>query len=400
MRRVSVDSAIRFSASIRPDAEDEISSFIGQAGPQDLITFTGGFPDPATFPVAELTELSAQVLTDPAALQYAPTAGLPGLRDWLSQWLGRHDGRRPDEPELLITSGGMEGLALLNHCLLDPGDPVVVEGPTFMGAILAARHSLGRVEAVGTDEDGVDVDALAALLDRPGPRPKYVYVIADHQNPTGRSLSTERRHALVALARRHGVLVVEDVAYRELGFGAERRPSLYAIGPDVVVQLGTFAKTFNPGCRLGWIAGPPALVAQLVRAKQYTDQCAGAFGQRLLEEYGRSGGYDRGIVAARTFYRRRGETIAAALDTHLPPGAGFTRPGGGFFTWVTVPPGVEVADLVAPAAAEGVAFLPGRIFYPDGRGADQLRLAYSKVADDAITEGVRRLSRILSGAAR
>jgi 2-aminoadipate transaminase len=387
-----------FSAKCAPGG-GEISSFMGDADRADLIAFTGGFPDPQTFPVADLRDLVDAVLADPVAMQYGPTGGLPGLRDWFAQWLGRHDGRRPAEDELMITSGGMEGLTLLNQCLLDPGDRALVEGPTFLGSILSIRHARGQVEAVPTDEDGLDVAALERMLERPGSRPvKFVYVIPDYQNPTGRSLSTERRHALVELARRHGVLVVEDVAYRELGFDDERRPSLRAIGPDVVVQLGTFAKTFFPGMRLGWIAGPAPLVTQVVRAKQYTDQCAAAFGQRLLEDYGRSGAFDRGIAASRAFYRRRSEIMLAALDAYLPPGVRFTRPAGGFFTWLTAPPSVDTGALLRQAAAEGVNYLPGSVFYADGQGANELRLAYSKVPDDTIGEGVRRLAKVLQTA--
>lgn len=402
---MSIDSDTRswnrlFSARVAPDDADGISSFIGQAHQQDTINFTGGFPHPATFPVAELRELFDKVLSDPTALQYAPTAGLPGLMDWFGQWLGRHDARRPGAGELAVTSGGMEGLTLVNRCLVDPGDLVLVEGPTFLGAVLAIRHAQARMAAVPMDEEGLDITALEDLLTRHGSPPvKYVYVIPDHQNPTGRSLSTPRRHALVELARRHGVLIVEDVAYRELGFGEERRPTLWAIGPDVVLQLGTFAKTFLPGLRLGWVAGPAPLVTEVVRAKQFTDQCASPLGQRLLEDYGRSGGYDRGIAAARTFYRHRRDLMLGALDAHLPPEVRFTRPDGGFFSWLTAPAGTDVESIRPHALDAGVDFLPGRVFYPGGDGGNELRLAYSSVPEDKIAEGVRRLGKVL-GASR
>jgi 2-aminoadipate transaminase len=246
------------------------------------------------------------------------------------------------------------------------------------------------------DGDGFDVDAFGVMLSRPGAqRPKFVYVIPDYQNPTGRSLSVERRYALVALARRYGVLIVEDVAYRELGFDGVRRPSLRSLGPDVVAQIGTFAKTFTPGVRMGWVAGPATLVTHLVRAKQYTDQCVSALGQRLLEDYGRTGGFDRGIATSRAFYQRRCAAMVTALEARLPAGAQFTRPGGGFFTWVTAPESVNVTALQPEARRAGVVFMPGPMFCPDGRGAHELRLAYSKVPEAQIAEGVERLGRIL-----
>jgi len=375
----------------------EIASFIGHAGRPDLIAFSGGFPDPATFDLPQLQELAISVLLDPIATQYGPTAGDAGLREWLRGWLRQHDADPLGEDELMITSGGMEGLALLNRCLLNPGEQVLVEGPTFMGVIAAIRHAEGRITALEMDEDGLDTDRLAALLDG-GTRAKYLYVIPDFQNPTGRTLSLPRRQALVELARRHGLLIIEDVAYRELDFSGGRLPSLRSLGPEVVIQLGTFAKTFCPGLRLGWLAGPAPLVAQAVRAKQYTDQCASPFGQRLLEAFARTGGFERSLAGKRALYRGRCEIMLAALAEQLPEPVRFTRPAGGFFSWLTLPAGTDTAELLRLAGERAVAFLPGQVFYPDGRGVNELRLSFSKVPDDQIREGVRRLAEVLTGA--
>lgn len=396
---MSVDSGIRSWAELFASRVDlgpgiEISSFIGHAGQPGLIAFSGGFPDPVTFDVPHLQELVGGVLADPAALQYGATAGMAGLRDWLSGWIDARDGGQLAEDELMITSGGMEGLTLLNLCLVDPGDRVLVEGPTFMGALAAIKYAQAQPIAVAMDEQGLDTDDLERVL-ASGGRVKYLYVISDFQNPTGRSLSTPRRHALIELARRYGFLIVEDVAYRELGFDDERLPSLRTLAPDVVVQLGTFAKTFMPGLRLGWMAGPAELLAQVLRAKQYTDQCASPVGQRLLEEFGRSGGFDRSLLTKREFYRARCEIMMSALAEHLPAEVSFTRPTGGFFSWLTAPAATDTSELPKLAMAEGVAFLPGQIFYPDGRGGNELRLAFSKVPEDQIAEGIRRLGTIL-----
>jgi 2-aminoadipate transaminase len=219
-----------------------------------------------------------------------------------------------------------------------------------------------------------------------------VYTIPDHQNPTGLSLAADRRPALAALARRYGFLILEDVAYRELGFDAARPPSLWALAPDTVVQAGTFSKIFFPGVRLGWAAGPQVIIGQLAVAKQNSDQCSGALGQRMLEEYGRGGHLDRQLVASRALYERRAGLITRALAEHMPAGTTWTTPRGGFFTWVTLPEGADTAALTPAARTAKVAYVPGRPFYADGAGARQLRLAYSRVADDLISEGVRRLA--------
>jgi 2-aminoadipate transaminase len=386
-----------FAKHVANDAGDDITAILNQSGGSDLIAFSGGFPHPATFPREALTENFARILADPASLQYGPTGGIPGLRDWFTGWLAANEGLRPAEDGLLITSGGMEGLGLIAKCLLDPRDRVVVEGPTFMGALVGFQRALAQVSAVPMDEHGMDVDALAVLLRKQRPLPKLIYVIPDYQNPMGVSMSVERRHALVALAREYGVLVAEDVAYRELGFDGERRPSLWSLGPDVVAQVGTFSKTFTPGMRTGWIAAPAPLVAQLVRAKQNTDQCTSTLAQLLLEDYGRSGRFDAGIAESRSFYRTRCELMMSALAEHLPAGSRFTRPSGGFFSWVTVPHWVDPTGLTERGLAARVSFVRGAAFYPDDRGARELRLAFSRVDEDKIPEGIRRLAAVIAG---
>ncbi|MDT0457255.1 PLP-dependent aminotransferase family protein [Streptomyces sp. DSM 41527] len=401
---MSVDLGARpwdqlFARHVAGDTGDQITAILNQSGATDAITLSGGFPHPETFPTQAIAESFPRVLEQSVALQYSPTAGLPGLRDWFAGWLGAQEGVRPAENELCITSGGMEGIGLISRCVLDPGDRVVVEGPTFFGALVGFQRTMTQVEAVPVDDDGLDVSALERLLaTSSGPVPKIVYVIPDFQNPSGLSMSVERRHALVALARRHGILIVEDVAYRELGFDGERRPSLWALGPDVVAQVGTFAKTFAPGIRMGWVAAPAELVGQLLRAKQNTDQCTGALGQLLLEDYGRSGRFDQGIAFSRKFYRERRDIMVDALRTHLPEDMTFTRPLGGFFSWITAPAHLDTVALQKQALDEKVTYVPGAAFYPDGRGQNQLRLAYSRVPDEKITEGVRKLASVLTRA--
>lgn len=375
---------------------DEIATIMALSNASEVISFSGGFPDPATFPGEVLADLVRELVIagDASALQYTPTHGLPGPRAYLRERLGRLEGREPAEAELAITSGGIEALELVSKTFLDRGDLVIVEAPTYLGAIMAFRGFEARIEGVEIDDDGLRVDVLADRL-AAGSRPKLVYVIPDHQNPAGVSLAAERRVALVELARRYGFLVLEDVAYRELAFDGSRLPALWSLAPDVVVQIGTFSKTFFPGVRLGWVAGPAEVVAWLVTAKQNTDQCAGGLGQRLLEEYGRRGLLDRQITAARELYQRRCGLLLATIAAQMPEGVRWTTPRGGFFSWVTLPPEMDTAKLAQAALERGVAFVPGVPFYPDGQGRNQLRLSFSKVDDAVIPEGIRRLSAII-----
>jgi len=374
----------------------EITAILALAGATDVITFSGGFPDPQTFPADILAGIAAKLIAqDPGvALQYSATEGLAGARDYVAGRLEFREGTAPSAGELMITSGGIDCMELLAKSYVDPGDVVVVEAPTYLGAIMAFRGYEADVRGVAMDDDGMRVDLVADLL-ASGLRPKIVYTIPDYQNPTGLSMNAERRHELVRLARRYGFLILEDVAYRDLGFGSAPPPSLWSLAPDVVLQAGTFSKIFFPGVRLGWAAGPAEIISRLVVAKQNSDQCSGALGQRMLEEYGRAGHLDRQIVSSRALYARRAGLMVDALTAHMPDGTTWTRPQGGFYVWLTAPDGVDTVALSAAARDRKVAYVPGRPFYPTETGAAQIRLAYSRVADHLIDEGIRRIGEVL-----
>src|SRR5437764_6927239 len=358
-----------FAERTRGDAGDGIAVILGYLATPDLISFAGGFPDPATFPAMRTAEIMRDLASagDTSMFQYAPTRGLAGARDAIAGRIEALQGARPSDDELLVTSGGIEALELVSKSFLERGDVAVVEGPTYLGAIMAIRNFEAEPVAVSLDEDGLDVDELASKL-AAGLRPKLLYTIPDHQNPAGVTLSAERRVALVELARRYGFLIVEDVAYRELGFDGSALQSLWSMAPDVVVQAGTTSKTFFPGVRLGWAAGPADVIAQLASAKQNTDQCSGALGQRLFEEYVRRGWIDEQLSASRSLYRRKSELLLAALERHMPAGVRWTRPRGGFFSWLTLPEGNDSGELAKRAVESGVGIVPGSLFYADGRG--------------------------------
>jgi 2-aminoadipate transaminase len=385
-----------FAARTRGGAGDGLLQILSLASAEDVISFTGGFPDPATFPGPAIAGILRELAErgDASPFQYAPVAGLPGPRELVADRLERIQGRRPEDDELMVTSGAIEALELLGKALVDKGDPAVVEAPTYLGAIMAFQSFEAEVAGVPLDADGLAVDELERRV-AAGPTPKLVYTIPDFQNPAGVSLSAERREALIELARRHGFLVVEDVAYRELSFAEDRPPTLWSLAPDVVVQAGTFSKTFFPGVRLGWAVGPADVVAKLVWAKQNTDQCAGALGQRLLEEFARRGLLDEQIERARGLYHARRDAVMAAFERHLGDRATWTRPEGGFFTWVELSSDRDAVALAEQALAAGVAVVPGPPFFPASGGEHHVRLSYSRASEDEIDEGVRRLGQLL-----
>ena len=383
------------AARTRGDVGDGIASILAVLGRPELISFAGGFPDPKTFPRERIAALLQEFAAagESSAFQYAPTRGLAGALDAFASRLERLQGRRPADDELVVTSGAIEALELLGKSFLDPGDVVVVESPTYLGAIQSFRSFEVTLAPVTLDEGGLVVEELERRL-ADGLRPKLVYTIADHQNPAGVSLQVDRRGPLVELARRYGFLVVEDVAYRELGFDETPLPSLWSLGPDVVVQAGTTSKTFCPGVRLGWAVGPAEVATLLVAAKQLTDQCAGALGQRLFEESERRGWIDEQLERSRELYRRKSERTLAALERSLPESARWTTPRGGFYSWLTLP-GVDTVDLASRAVEQGVAAVPGKPFFTDDQGADTMRLSFSMVDEEKIDEGIARLGALL-----
>ncbi|HKC29063.1 MAG TPA: PLP-dependent aminotransferase family protein [Jatrophihabitans sp.] len=376
---------------------DELTAILSLATSRDIITFSGGFPAPETFPVEVIRELADELLSKDAALalQYSPTEGLPDARAAVSQLIEQEQGRPIGADDVLITSGGIEALQLLARTFVDPGDRVLVESPSYLGAIMAFAGFEADVEGVLVDEDGLRLDELERAL-ASGPPPKLLYVIPDYQNPTGLSLSAARRVELVEICRRAGVLIVEDVAYRQLSFDGSTVTSLWSLAPDVVVQIGTFSKVFMPGVRLGWAVGPGSIIGAMAAAKQNSDQCSGALGQMLMARFVERGHLQRNLVGARALYEGRANAMNRALGEYMPAGVEWTKPRGGFFTWLTAAPDVDARALAAPAARLGVAYVPGAPFYTDsGDGGSCFRLSFSRAAEDQIDEGIRRLASLL-----
>jgi 2-aminoadipate transaminase len=370
---------------------DVLGGILALVNARDMINFSGGFPEPSLFPTDVLGDIAGRLVAEDAgvALQYAPSEGLASTRHVIADRIAETDGHRPADDELMVTSGGIDGVTLVAKAMLDPGDVVLVEEPSYLGAVSGFAAYEPRLRGVPMDSDGLDIDALAALLAECSP--KLLYTIPDFQNPSGRTLTLERRHALVDLCRRHGVLIVEDVAYSQLAFDADPMPTLWSLAPDVVLQLGTFSKVFFPGVRLGWAVGPAPIVTQLSVNKQNSDQCAGALGQRMLEEFLRGRYLDTHLPRARALYRERGNTMADALARHFDGLGTWTVPHGGFFSWVRIP-GVDTTVLADAARAQAVAFVPGAGFFSENSDHEHLRLSYSRVAEADIDVGIARLA--------
>jgi 2-aminoadipate transaminase len=365
--------------------------------PPGALSMSGGFPNPSTFPTEDLDEIVARLLRDEPgiALQYAASEGIPSVRSYLIDRQEQLQGRRPAQEELTVTSGGMECIALLCQALLEPGDLVAVEAPTYLGALMGFAQAEAEVLGVEMDDGGLMVEAFEERL-QSGARPKLLYVIPEYQNPSGWTLALDRREALIELCRRFGVLIVEDVAYREMAFDTDTiLPSLWSLGPDIVLQAGTFSKIFCPGVRLGWAAGPPAVVEQVAAAKQLTDQCSGALGQRMVEEYGRAGHFDRRLPEARALYASHWRALSAALERELGDVCTWSEPTGGFFSWLTLPEGIDSVALRPAAVEAGVTYVPGPPFYADDDGSGELRLSFSHLAADEYDEAVRRLAGVI-----
>ena len=381
----------------------EIAAILAMSGAGgDIIDFTGGFPDPRLYDTQVISELAAKAIsTRPeTALQYSSNYGIASLIDTLRADISARQGITPGEGELMVTSGGVDALTLLSLSMFDRGNAVLVEAPSYLGAFSIFDYHDAVCVSMHNDDHGLIPESAAEAAERArtqGNEPKAIYVIPDFQNPSGLLLSAERRQRLVDIAREQGLLIIEDVAYRDLAFDGTYLPSIYSLGPDVTVQIGTFSKTFTPGTRMGWAAGPREIIDALATAKTTTDQCAGALGQCILESMLREGHYDTALTQLRTAYGQRGHALVSALAAQLPEldavleaPAAWTVPQGGFFTWVTLP-GVDTKAMAPAAIENGVAYVPGQPFFAEGGVRHEIRMSFSRTPIERMEEGIARL---------
>lgn len=362
----------------------------------DVLSFAGGLPAPELFPVEAIAEAHAEVLAREgrAALQYSTTEGFGPLREWVVARLARR-GIRAGVDQVLITNGSQQGIDLVARTLLDPGDVVAVESPSYLAALQTFSGCEATFAPVASDDDGMDVDDLARVFAaRP---PRLVYLVPEFQNPKGTTLSRERRAALLQLCQAHRVPVLEDNPYGELRFRGEAPPPLAALDDTgIVIHLGTFSKTLAPGMRLGWLVASRELVRAITIVKQAADLHTATLAQRAAAALLTRFDYDAHLTTLRRVYGERCVAMLAALDRHLPSGTRWTRPDGGLFVWAELPSGLRADDLFAEALREKVAFVPGSAFFPDAPRYETLRLNYSNRPAELIEEGIARLGRVVA----
>lgn len=388
----------RLSQGARSITSSAIRDLLKVTEQPDMISFAGGLPAPECFPTEELTAAAERVMVERpiAALQYGPTEGYGPLRELLA---ARTSGLKipVSVDQLLITSGSQQALDLLGKLFLEPGAVVVVEEPTYLGALQAWRPYQPTFVTVPIDAEGMDVAALERML-ADGLRPRFCYLVSCFQNPTGVTLSPARRQALIELAARYKLPIVEDDPYGELAYDGERSTPLAALDSErhgelrYVIYLSTLSKLLAPGLRVGWVAAPAPLIARMVQAKQGMDLHSSSLVQAVAYEACRDGLLDRHIPLIRSIYKTRRDAMREALGAHMPPEVAWNMPTGGMFFWLTLPPARDATALLKHSLEHHVAFVPGATFYANGGGQNTMRLNFSYSAPERISAGIRRLA--------
>lgn len=371
----------------------------------DIISFAGGLPAPEIFPVEEFLAATERVLlgeNGALALQYSTTDGYRPLREMIARHATRY-GIKVDADNVLITSGSQQALDLLGKIFINRGDRILVEAPTYLGALQAWNAYGAEYVPVPMDENGMDTDELEQAL-RTGP--KFIYVLPNFQNPTGVTLSLERRHRLVELAERYGVPIVEDDPYGQLRYEGEHLPSLATLDAQLqghcglnytgnVIYLSTFSKILAPGIRVAWVIAPPNVIRKLVLAKQGTDLQTATFNQLVTYEMAHGGFLDRHIKTIREVYSARRDAMLSAMQEHFPQSVKWTKPAGGLFLWGILPEGENTRHVLESAVQEKVAFVPGAPFFSNGKGENTMRLNFSNMPIVKIHDGIARLGKVL-----
>ena len=366
----------------------------------DVISLAGGQPDTSSFPAELLAQLMSGVAAEASAkaLQYGPTEGLWAVREAIVEVMAA-EGTDVDAADVLVTTGGQQVIDLVCKTLIDPGDVIVAEAPTYPGAVPTFTAYEADVVQVAMDGDGMRIDELEATLDRleaEGRRPKFIYTIPTFQNPGGVTMSLPRRRRLVQVAAERELLVLEDNPYGLLRYEGEGLPTLRSLdGGRFVIYLGTFSKILSPGIRIGWAVAPGPVYEKMNTGKQGVDLCSPAFSQFFIAAYFARAQWRDYVDALRALYHHRRDVMLEALHESFGSEATWTRPDGGMFVWATLPDYIDTTDLLARALRANVAFVPGRAAYLDGRGGSEMRLNFSGSTDEKIREGVRRIGAVV-----
>jgi 2-aminoadipate transaminase len=387
-----------YAARTRGMTASEIRALFAVASRPEVVSLAGGMPFLSALPLDVVGDALAQLVADRGlvALQYGSGQGDPGLRERILDVMAPQQvDAHPDD--IVITTGSQQALDLVTRIFVDPGDVIVAEAPSYVGALGVFRAYQADVVHVPLDDDGLVPEALDATLTRlaaQGRRVKLLYTVPNHHNPAGVTLSAERRPRIVEIARRHGVLVLEDDPYGLLGFEGDPLPSMHSLDPEGVIYLGSFSKTFAPGFRVGWAVAPHAVREKLVLASESAILCPSAFSQLAVSTYLDTHDWKHQVGVFRDLYRERSfATLDALAD--LLPSARWTTPKGGFYVWVTLPEGLDATAMLPRAVTERVAYVPGTAFYADGQGRQNLRISYCYPTSERIREGIRRLAGVV-----
>ena len=397
MAEFSIDRFVdRYAARAAGMTASEVRALFAVASRPEVVSLAGGMPFVQALPGADVMAVARTVLEEhgDVALQYGGGQGSIGLRDRLAMLMAE-EGIVADPEDVVVTTGAQQALDLVGKLFIDPGDVVAVEAPAYVGALTAFGAYQPRFLPIEIDDDGMLVEQLEQALVR-GERPKFVYTVPNFGNPAGVTMSTERRQHLVSLCREASIPIVEDNPYGLLRFEGEAMPCLRTLDPDNVIYLGTVSKTFAPGVRVGWALAQQSVVQRLVLAKESADLCSSNLTMLITEHWFSDDDRWRGTLTALVdTYRARRDVMLEALDEHLGGDATWTHPRGGFYVWVTVPSWLDTKALLAAAVERRVAYVPGTAFYPDGRGANQMRLAFCYPTEDRIRDGVERLGSLV-----
>ncbi|MDQ2818142.1 MAG: PLP-dependent aminotransferase family protein [Candidatus Eremiobacteraeota bacterium] len=403
-REANVDlSVFRFAERTGRLKASAIREILKVTAMPDVISFAGGLPAPELFPVDDFARACQEVLSRDGreALQYSVTEGYPPLRQWICEYLARTNGIQTSADHVLIISGSQQGLDLVGKVLLDPGDCVILENPAYLGAIQAFDAYQAAYANVATDDEGMRTDDLLRAIAQAPRKPKLLYLVPNFQNPSGITLSLRRRQAIVSIAAEHGIPIFEDDPYGRLRYSGDHIPSLMSLAsPRNCLYMSTVSKIMAPGMRVAWLVIPDrALFEKIVPAKQAADLHTSTFTQRVVYAYASApGSLEAHIDQMLPVYGRRRDIMLESLQTHMPAACTWTRPDGGLFLWVSVPPVVDTQELLGHAARAKVAFVPGAPFWVNADVKNTMRLNFSNASDEMIVEGIRRLGELVKAA--
>jgi 2-aminoadipate transaminase len=378
----------------------EIRELLKLARRPNTISFAGGLPDPETFPVKDLEDISCQILREKGAiaLQYGPTEGETPLREEIAKWMRREKATIKLE-NILITAGSQQGLDIVSRVFLDPNDIVVMELPSYIGGLQAFNAYRARMMGVPQDGEGMRMDLLEkvlAKLAKKNKKPKFIYVVPDFQNPSGVTMTLERRKRLLELAYQYEVPILEDSPYRDLRFAGETVPAIYSLdNQDQVIVLGTLSKLLCPGLRIAWIMAPIEWMDRMVVAKQGMDLCSPTYTQLIAAEYLKRGLLPKQIERIRKLYGRKLKVMLQTLKKYMPKGVKWSKPRGGLFLWIELPPKMNTNDLFPKAIENKVAYVVGSAFHCNGKGQNTMRINFSYPSEQQIVEGIQRLANMI-----